>query len=659
MTWREVILQQFPPQVARLTLVADPDGLLAEEGILEGIRHRGYDLIEFADPIAFRYAYEARYRAHWDRGEATDLVVALRSPAADLRALPYDLLQAGRQLAFNLGDLFPHLSYAVVEALDRADLDALYRAQEHERPGPLGESATKDFVLRHVFGVAPELVKQPVDLLRLLLQRHYRGRRVPRTIDQRLLAVLRQNPRLAEWPLEQILPDREAFFAFLQERWPIFLEQTATGQGPLHEAGAQPGLEYPGPASLPFDDGDVRAYVDTLFADGLLQPVRSRHAAALAGQWMVVGLRVDPRADLSRRLARLAKRVAETLPGVQAAHQEWLGFAPRWAEHIALAQVAGRREELAALQEQVDAALLAWAQGRYAGLHNQPVPPAAMVHHAPRVLEAELAAGAERVALVVVDGLALDQWVAMRGVLAAQRPGLRLREGAAFAWLPTITPVSRQSIFAGRPPLYYPLSVHTTDKEGALWEQFWADHGLPGGAAYLRGLGGSGDLARVEELLAEPKLRAVGLVVDKVDKIMHGMELGTAGMHNQVRQWAEQGFMAALLDLLLGQGYTVYLTSDHGNVEAVGCGSPAEGAVADLRGARARVYPDPVLRAQVKAHFPGAIEWPPVGLPEGNYPLLAGGRSAFVAVGQRVVAHGGITVEELIVPFIRIEERRR
>jgi hypothetical protein len=26
--------------------------------------------------------------------------------------------------------------------------------------------------------------------------------------------------------------------------------------------------------------------------------------------------------------------------------------------------------------------------------------------------------------------------------------------------------------------------------------------------------------------------------VDKVDKIMHGMEMGMAGMHNQVRQWA-------------------------------------------------------------------------------------------------------------------------
>ena len=35
-SWRDQILKEFTPKVARLTLVADPDGLLLEEGILEG-----------------------------------------------------------------------------------------------------------------------------------------------------------------------------------------------------------------------------------------------------------------------------------------------------------------------------------------------------------------------------------------------------------------------------------------------------------------------------------------------------------------------------------------------------------------------------------------------------------------------------------------------
>jgi hypothetical protein len=45
---------------------------------------------------------------------------------------------------------------------------------------------------------------------------------------------------------------------------------------------------------------------------------------------------------------------------------------------------------------------------------------------------------------------------------------------------------------------------------------------------------------------------------------MHGMELCTAGMHNQVGQWASQQFIAKLLGVLFDQGFVVFLTSDHG-----------------------------------------------------------------------------------------------
>ena len=136
---------------------------------------------------------------------------------------------------------------------------------------------------------------------------------------------------------------------------------------------------------------------------------------------------------------------------------------------------------------------------------------------------------------------------------------------------------------------------------------------------------------------------------------MHGMELGTAGMHNQVRQWANQQFMAGLLDVLFDHDFDVLLTSDHGNIEAEGCGRPSEGAIADLRGERARVYPDQVLRSRVKEQFPDAIEWPTLGLPEDYLALLAPGRSAFVREGERIVGHGGISLEEIVVPMVQIE----
>ena len=112
--WRDRILREFTPRIARLTLVADPDGLLLEETLLEAIRERGFEILPFDDGMAFRFAYESRFRSRWDRGdrgEATDLVVVVRAERHQLATiLPWDLLRAGRQLSFGLAELFPALA---------------------------------------------------------------------------------------------------------------------------------------------------------------------------------------------------------------------------------------------------------------------------------------------------------------------------------------------------------------------------------------------------------------------------------------------------------------------------------------------------------------------------------------------------------------------
>ena len=664
-SWRDQILKEFTPKVARLTLVADPDGLLLEEGILEGIRERGFELIPFEDHIAFRYAYESKFRSRWDRGEHTDLVVVLRSQASDLSGLPYDLLQAGRRLSFNLGDIFPNLSYPVVTALDRGDLDALYEAQKRHAPGQLGDNATKEFVLRHVFEIAPELVKQPSDLLRVLLRRHYRGQRIPADLDNRFIQLLRQSNVFDDWPLETLVSDRESFFAFLQERWPIFLDrEAAKGTSGVCEDKKPYGLSIEGPVELPFDHHDIRVYIDNLFVEGVLHSVPHEHADTLSRTWVGIGVRTAPMEDRSRRLSKLIDSLEATIPPEDAKHTDWFHLARGWAEAILLAndqaeaipEPTGTR--IKNLKTQVDAGFAGWLFKRYAGLVNLPPVPPVMLHHLPRFLARQM--GEDRtakIALIVVDGLALDQWLVVREALASKQPGLRFREQAVFAWIPSLTSVSRQATFAGKAPIFFPNSIQTTDKEPALWAQFWADHGLtPNEVVYLKGLG-DGGLETVSEALSHPKARVAGLVVDKVDKIMHGMEMGTAGMHNQVCQWAKQPYLNTLLDLLLDRGFRVYLTSDHGNVEAEGCGRPSEGAVADLRGERVRIYPDATLRSKVKERFPAALEWGTVGLPEDYLALLAPARQAFVQEKQRTVSHGGVSVEELIVPLIQIERR--
>ena len=666
-SWRDAILKDFVPNVSKLTLVADPDSLLTEEVLAQELRGRGFDLIAFKDPVEFRYAYESQYRLIWDRGQQSDLVVILYLQDAELESLPFDLLQAGRKLSFNLGELFPNLSYPVVEGLDRGLLDALFDAQRKSPPDRLGDNATQDFILRHVFGIAPELIANEVELLRALLRLHYGRIQIPPILAARLVEILLGRSGFQTWPLQEIVPDDEAFFAFIQERWEVFLGRLGkTDQVGEDSPGLQ--LKYPGPDFLPFEHQDIKVYIDNLFVEGRLAPVQAGGIEVEPGSWIRSGIASVSLDDDEVRINRLFNLVERDPPTAESRYSEWTGFAMKWAELTARVHGQSQAREgathlsrLKDVGDAINAIFASWLRGHYASLINLPPTNPTMLHHVPRRLARDVeGSGNSRAALIVVDGLALAQWVTIRQLLQLQHESLVMREFAIFAWIPTLTSVSRQAIFSGKPPLYFPASIHSTHREEKLWKQFWESHGLSRlDVAYQRGLG-DGDASSLLDAAIHPgKTQVVGLVVDKIDKIMHGMQLGSAGMHNQIKQWCQGGFLGALISQLLDYGYVVWLTSDHGNIECEGKGRPAEGVIAETRGERVRFYPTPELRSQVAETFAFAYEWQPIGLPEDYFPLVASGRDAFVNSGETIVAHGGIALEEVIVPLVKFERRHQ
>ncbi|MDP2645950.1 MAG: BREX-3 system phosphatase PglZ [Desulfobacterales bacterium] len=662
--WREKILQHFTPQLSKLTLAADPDGVLLEEGILAGIRAKGFELLPFDDHIAFRYAYESKYRAKWDRGDSTELVVVLRSQSHELSHLPFDIFQAGRKLSFCLTDLFPHLSYPILRSLDLSYLDALDGALEKHPQPNLGDKASCDFILRHVFYMAPEIINNPSELLHILVRKHYQRLIIPGCLEDRFLEVLSLNKTFKDWPLEQIVPKRELFFSFLQERWPIYLERLMAPDAkeikmPLEKYG----LEFSGPADLPFGHDDIRVYMDNLFLEGMLKPVVFSMPEKLAQKWVSVGIVFNEKTWEKDHLKKLIRSIESSVPEERSFYHEWISFALKWANLETVSNASGKAdilddlsEQCGALRETVDKAFLQWLFCRYAGLYNQPPNPPVMLHHIPGFLANQVNNAPEKkIAFILVDGLSMGQWFTLRNVLQSQIGSIRIAENGVFAWVPTITSVSRQAAFSGKIPMYFGSSINTTDKEPKLWEQFWLDNGMRANrVGFLKNLGTNESFKMVEELIDRPSLKVVALVISTVDKIMHGMQLGAAGMHSQVRQWGEEGFLERLICLLAANKFDIFLSSDHGNVEATGFGSPKEGALAATKGERVRIYSDDILRALVFDQYPESIKWPQTGLPENYFPLLAPDRRAFIAENKRTVTHGGISIEEVIVPFVQI-----
>ena len=91
--WSERILSHFTADLTRLWVACDPDDVLLDEKLLSELRGRGFEVMLYEDPFAFRAEYEERYRAAWDCGEpgpAPSLVLHLRSADANATDVWFD-----------------------------------------------------------------------------------------------------------------------------------------------------------------------------------------------------------------------------------------------------------------------------------------------------------------------------------------------------------------------------------------------------------------------------------------------------------------------------------------------------------------------------------------------------------------------------------------
>ena len=657
--WIDRILKEFPADLSRLWIAADPDDVLLDEQLLSGLRESGFEVLPFEDSVVFRVEYEERYRSAWDSGEvapAKALVLHLRG--TDINNLPWDYLKLARSVSLSLANLFPRLSYPVIRQIGAEHHEALFAAQAKHASQALGESATKEFVLTHIFKISPHLISRPEDLWHVLLKLHYRESGLPLVLADHVAHVLFDHASFKGLPISELFASKSTLLRVVQDAWYRYLSRlgltgTRTGEFTPEDFSAK--------VDVPFEHPDVRVMVDSMFLDGLLHPLAVQGSAVNIPEWAKVGIVQDPLA-LRNLVADGIKGILQSLPTLESSHRDWANISRRFAEVLArfhaldAVRAEGLKAAIAELQEAIDARLRNWVSKHYADLPSLPVVKGpVMVHHVPRFLSLQRGLGEAKIALLVFDGLAVDQWVQIREAMAKRAPTLGFEENTCFAWLPTLTSVSRQAIFSGLKPREFAETIESTSSEPNQWSRFWQDQGLRANEVmYRKGIKRRDQLTELGMDLSAPSIKVAGIVVDMVDEIVHGAMLGKRGIATQIEGWYESGFVDQLFSLLLDKGFHVYLTADHGNVEAVGQGRPNQGLAPEIRGERVRTYRSETLATESAAANSNTYRLDLAGLPANFMPLFAAGRTAFMQQGEPAVVHGGISIEELIVPFVKV-----
>ncbi len=661
--WIGRILDEFPADLGRLWIAADPDDVLLDEQILSGLRARGFEVLPFEDSVVFRAEYEERYRAPWDRGEqgaARALVLHVRE--TNVNDLPWDYLRQARRVSLSLADLFPKLSHSVVREIGVEYLEPLFEAQSRHAQQSLGEGATKEFVLTHIFRISPHLISRAEDMWRELLRLHYRDAGLPPVLANHVAHVLGEHKAFKGLPIRELFSSKSMLLRVVQDAWYQYVAQwgvTGTRIGEATRSAYLP--DSVARVDVPFEHPDVRVIIDSMFLEGMLHPLAVQGFPINMPEWAKVGIVQDP--DAMRNLVSDGiKNLMQTLPALESSYRDWNHLSSRLGEVIArfhgldATRADGIKGCVLDLQRAADERLREWVTKHYADLPSLPVAKGpVMVHHVPRFLAMRRNAGETKIALLVFDGLAVDQWIQVREAVARRSQKLGFDESACFAWLPTLTSVSRQALFSGLKPRDFSDTIETTAQEPAQWSRFWQDQGLRANEVlYRKGIKRTDQLNDLDAAVASPSIKVAGIVVDTVDEIVHGAVLGKRGVATQITSWCESGFVDRLFALLLDKGFHVYLTADHGNVEAVGQGRPNQGAAPELRGERVRTYRSETLVTESAVSNANTYRLDIAGLPANFMPLFAGGRGAFVPQGEQVVAHGGISVEELIVPFVKV-----
>ncbi len=668
--WHQRILRPFTADLSRLWVACDPDGVLLDEKLLAELRARGFEVMGYDDPFAFRAEFEERYRAAWDANEPAPspaLIVHLRRDNAD--DLPWDIVHNARPaVRLSLAELFPKLAYGGVRQVEPELLATLFDAHQTELQSARGESESKDFILEHVYQLTPRSIRTPVDFWREVLRLHFANRALPEPLAEHVAGILRGKGLFAGQPVAEWLSSRSALLRVVQDAWYRYLEKlklegrrVAEPEPPSLGAG-----KVSAEIEIPFDHTDVRAIIDSMFLDGSLHPLAVSGVPASVPGWIRAGIVEDVWSQFALA-EKSIEALAAAMPDADASHKAWSDFAKRYGEMLSrVHDLPGKdggerltdiRARITAIQTLSDERLQAWVAARhYADLILQPATKGpVMVHHVPRFLRQRRNAGETRIALLVFDGLAFDQWVRIREHLIARQQPLAFDENTAFAWLPTVTSVSRQALFSGLRPREFEDSIDHTSKEESLWKAFWQNEGgvVPAEVMYRRALRQVEQLGALQTEITDRKPNVLGLVIDEVDERLH-KERSKDDVALWIGRWLDTGFVERLFAFLLGEGFSIYVTADHGNVDAVGVGRPNQGVIAESRGERVRVYRSESLRADSAAAYPSTIPLDIAGLPANFMPLFAGGRSAFVPDSDQVVVHGGVSVEELIVPFVKV-----
>ena len=247
----------------------------------------------------------------------------------------------------------------------------------------------------------------------------------------------------------------------------------------------------------------------------------------------------------------------------------------------------------------------------------------------------------DRFAIIVMDGMSQFDWDIMEKYFQT----INYEKSNVCAMIPTTTSISRQCVLSNKFP-YQLLSPWKQDKEKNEFIECARNLGYSDQQiAYERGY--DADFKSI--------VKCAAIIINDIDDMVHGQKQSRVGMYHDIDVLAKSDRLQELIRSLIAKGFDVYVTADHGNVPCTGIGKLMKtGVEVETKSKRMIVLKDFADKDTLLEKH-GMIEYPKYYLDSTYDYLICDTDKSFDAKGEQVMTHGGITIDEVIVPFITIK----
>lgn len=266
---------------------------------------------------------------------------------------------------------------------------------------------------------------------------------------------------------------------------------------------------------------------------------------------------------------------------------------------------------------------------------STPKNPKTVAHILPNIKAVNL----EKIALLCFDCLGWAEWFLLKDFIS--NLNLVAEEKQMFAMLPSVTSVSRSAIFHGSRDVYNITSPGRNDEAKSFQDFFSSKQ-----TKYFT----------EQDEISENTLLGynyISILYTFFDDLCHSAQFPPNEKTKELYFDAVQSYLAKSqvinhLQTLLSNGFAIYCCSDHGSVVAVGNGQKVEKYLLDSFAKRACV---------ISNSSSELTEFKKMQIPfvDDKIMVLPEGRTMFTTKGYVEINHGGISVEEAIVPYIKLK----